>query len=867
MVLKVGDSGVIVEYINAFFDIDSNLYTKETAKRVQQFQQSYLQKFSHTPNVYTDSNIMNSYLQLVEDESLPTYRVESRDILSPLYPTGEVDILTMTAILGMDIDYNDYTKIKQVQQCLTGTEYSKFENIFKMLVEMAQNLDFRLDDNLDYIPTLVDGEIKRILEDPNEYTIESDHTFEQGNLANYPFQNVTLFGKSSVSSSPYRQKSGQYISIEDKLGNNIPLNYCSLFSGLSTLTGQTPTSPKYLPEITSLDVLQIPDNLLTSSKLETLLSYINEYEPRMTNSVYTLGGSNFDIIPGTSNEVIRFPVVLDYIPSADRNLYVNVLENSQLFLYRNKSGLGVGFEEYLVLLDRNWQVQSILSLDSTEGLITINIPLGIIRVGYLYKADPDESGQLTNLGIYQTASSIHIDLTKPLLNCFDYRDEYEITGGKLISRNSKLVLTSLTEVSIENIGGRVYLTTTIPNIQLSSSVLFMCSHYSSDLRQDGTKVYLYDSNKTTLESWTLFIQSQVTAGSPITIWYVTNNEIYTNQTTHAPTLHNFKYLKSSVYQMEVHYQRHPNAQQVQSDIDYPNPYYPSTITGSGQNGQIELKIENEDASLVNGTTLTLSEPLYGLDEGSNDIYDVTEGIIYKRSHRLILTGNEHTITLSPYSGGKYIVFSIPGLFTDRRLTYSGVCNYFSQIDEVWLGQNQGFSFSSAGPENLYISIDIRLLRVGRNSTAIEKIEAFRNWIRAKNSSGTPVEIYWISKISPTIENVDPVTLYQYSNYTRIYNDSNSPMKIKLNITTGLVQSEVIIKGLQDEGAVDLADKISDKIEVTGFYNKQTIESIRRFQQYNDIGQDTDFGRWYSGILNIPTYNALKKEFGLIEEVE
>lgn len=866
MVLKIGDSGITVEYINAFFDIDSKIYTDETARAVQKFQQSYLQRFSHIPNIYTDNEILDSYTQLINGEG-SLYEVSLGDFIPPLYPTGEVDIFTMTAMLGIDIDYNDYTKIKQVQQCLSGTEYAKFENVFQTLVEMAQNIEFRLDDNTDYIPTLIDGEIKRILEDLNDIDIESDHVFEQDNLADYEFKDVTIFGKSSVSSKPYRHKSGQYLSIEDKSGNNIPLRYCSIFSDLSTLVNQSPSSPKYISGVTSIDLLQLPENLLNASKFETLASYTNEYETRMTNLTYTLGSGNFNVITGTSDEIIKFPVVSDIIPPEDRNLYMGVIENTPLYIYRNQN-MGEGYKEYLILLDRSWQVLAISQLSSVNGLLEVSIPLGVTRVGYLYKPDANTNGKVTNLGIYQTAELINITLNNPLFNCFNYLDEYEITSGRLITRNAKFTFTSDTEVSLETLGDKVYLTTVIQNIQPSSSPLFLCSHYgSTELVQDGTKIYLYDSTKTTLSAWKTFIQNQVGQSTPITIWYVTNNEVYTNQVLHNISLGNFKYLKVSDYQMEVKYQRHSNAASEPSDITNSNPYFPSTITGSGQDGSITIATENFDSSLSDIKILEVEEPLYGLEEGFGDYYNITSGTISKRSHRLILTGNEHTIDLSPHASNKYIVFGIPGVFSGRRLTYGGVCNYFTQIDDVWLGQEQGFAFSSAGAENLYISIDIKILRIGRNSTAIEKISAFRSWLRGRNSAGIPVEVYWISNTSPEITQVTPVSLQQYPKYTRIYNDANSQMRVRLNVVTGLIQGEVLIKGLQDEGNVDLVDKVSEIIDITGFYNKQTIEILRRYQHVHDIGQDTPFGRYYSGILNIPTYNSLKKEFGLIEEVE
>lgn len=93
------------------------------------------------------------------------------------------------------------------------------------------------------------------------------------------------------------------------------------------------------------------------------------------------------------------------------------------------------------------------------------------------------------------------------------------------------------------------------------------------------------------------------------------------------------------------------------------------------------------------------------------------------------------------------------------------------------------------------------------------------------------------------------------------------MEIRLHVVVDLHKGEIVLAGLYEEGPIDLSEKFPSYFENdVGFYDSHLIKAIRLYQKTHDIGQDTEFGRYYSGVLDVPTYNAIKLEFGLQEEV-
>ena len=70
MVLKIGDKGPVVQFINSYFNILGDEYTQETENRVKQFQQSYKQIYrTDVLAPYPTENIEELYTKLVPNTS------------------------------------------------------------------------------------------------------------------------------------------------------------------------------------------------------------------------------------------------------------------------------------------------------------------------------------------------------------------------------------------------------------------------------------------------------------------------------------------------------------------------------------------------------------------------------------------------------------------------------------------------------------------------------------------------------------------------------------------------------------------------------------------------------------------------------
>jgi hypothetical protein len=96
--------GTVVQAINRKLGITTtNKFTAESEAKLKNFQQNYNKRLIKYEGTDT-----------VSSETDPEY---------VLYPSGLVDIHTLTALLGTDITMYDESIIFQFQQCLKNTEY------------------------------------------------------------------------------------------------------------------------------------------------------------------------------------------------------------------------------------------------------------------------------------------------------------------------------------------------------------------------------------------------------------------------------------------------------------------------------------------------------------------------------------------------------------------------------------------------------------------------------------------------------------------------------------------------------------------------------------------------------------------------
>ena len=68
--LSIGDKNLTTKFINAYFGINGETFTKTTAERVKQFQQSFQQIYENDPNIaeFTEE-YLNKYTQLYRDSN------------------------------------------------------------------------------------------------------------------------------------------------------------------------------------------------------------------------------------------------------------------------------------------------------------------------------------------------------------------------------------------------------------------------------------------------------------------------------------------------------------------------------------------------------------------------------------------------------------------------------------------------------------------------------------------------------------------------------------------------------------------------------------------------------------------------------
>lgn len=890
MILTIGDKGIVVKYINSFFGIDGDIYTEETKKKVMQFQQSFQQQYPNNPSYpYVEEDIINSYTRVDKDEENPeNLKVLIREILPVLFPNGKVDIFTMNAILGNEIDYNDFQKILQVRKVLNGTEYSNFGNIFLMLCEMAKNLNYRLDDNLDFVPVIVKEEIKRIVAADDTSYGGSDQIFERNDLVDYHLAEMTIFGKNEYVGDKYRNKFGEIINVTDIDDKITHLAACWNYVGNNQgFQNQSRQSPNYVEDFNHINLTTVDQNNINLARLSEIERNLSG---RISDSIHELECANFKILPGNYDDPQFIPQLGDYIMDpATRQLYLSTLgDQSRFYISRTlkfKSNEKL-FKEYLIWVDRYWNISNIqeISFDSDGTKITSHTPPSSneVRVLYLCCASEDTSVEIKHLGIYFNAHNHYLE-TPNLYNLFGAKDENDLINGKFIRRISKIQLTPANDWELENDNGRV-------RFKLNTEVAYyntnsiLCSHFVNyeesmelDLEAEFIKaennfLYFYPNDDIqSLSDWEDFLIETYDEEKPLTIWYRNYIETYWEGIKNQINVEGFRLIISDATVLNIQYRLNSKIAPGEDDIYRPNPYYPGYITGVGEGDSLQIYSENKDKSKMALTTIPLlSGPLYGFDDEFGDSYNISSGIISRKCGKLILDGDETAIDLSPYSNEQFCVFGIPNVLHDRRLTYAGMCNYFEPLDDIWIGQRQGFTFDSSASQNIYISMDIKLLKVSHNSSPIQKIEAFRAWLRSKinTPSPNPVTLYWVS--NKTLSTESGLTTYlipQYEEYTRVYNNYNANTLIRLHVIIDLNRGEVQMAGLYDEGVIDLAQRLPDVFDqMIGSYDKHLIETLRLYQMKHDIGQDTPYGRYYSGILNTPTYNMLKKEFEIQEVV-
>lgn len=145
---KLGDTGLVVEFINSRLGIRSKVFTEETKTKLKQFQAAYRQylkdetktKFSEFWNNIdnlSDASSMNfnydPYAQIYYELDNPAKQdithTTATEPVYEIYPNGVCDMWTLQALTEIDIETYDNGILEQVQRVLSKTEYTYNEDL------------------------------------------------------------------------------------------------------------------------------------------------------------------------------------------------------------------------------------------------------------------------------------------------------------------------------------------------------------------------------------------------------------------------------------------------------------------------------------------------------------------------------------------------------------------------------------------------------------------------------------------------------------------------------------------------------------------------------------------------------------------
>ena len=878
MVLKIGDKGPVVQFINSYFNILGDEYTQETENRVKQFQQSYKQIYrTDVLTPYPTENIEELYTKLVPNNS-DGYDVKISTVLPVLWPNGKVDIKTMTAILDTDVEYFDFQKVLAVRRALNITEYSDYGNIFLMLCEMALDLNFRLDNNLDFVPLLVDKTIKRVIGADTLVYGGSDQEFSRDDLVDYHLAEFKIHGNNILSGDTYRTKKGTILDLQDISESDKNLYSIRLKStnDLKLLEGtQSVDTPLNIPE-KDIELVLLGENQYGKIRFEETLRGL---EGRQSGSTYLNNNANFKIIPGDFDEPLNIPSINDYIPENKRAAYFNTNGNP-IYIVRDIKSPDDSFnlKEYIIWMNDFYRISKIDKITtSTSGykVDTIQNKGNSTRVLYLCCADEDDSVEINNFGIYTDYKKI--DVNAPgLRNINGVQDIFEVISGKYEKYSYKLNIpqnVSFTTIydSEKDITAFKIQQQPIYGVNVDSIICNVVTTDPSNMPlleyNDGIAgfTFIFPGNQGP-EIFTNFLNDIYGNGNSLDIYYVLDYaDYYFNNPTQV-NIEKFRYIRTNHPDITItaQYKLMDGLELVNGDISGPNPYYAPKLSGVGEDGYIRVYSvqKNGEAEI---TSLPTPQILYGIGD-ITDYWDVTAGKLVKNIDSVKLNGDELSIDLIT-ANNNYTVFGITNIMPHRAISFAGFSNYFLPGDKVLSGEEQGFSYDTASPQNIYISIDNNILAIGNGMSVEVKISKLRNWLRQCYVDGNPVTFLWVLGEKDNIINTSTYKIPQFRYYTRIYNNYGANMEIRLHVVVDLHKGEIVLAGLYEEGPIDLSEKFPSYFENdVGFYDSHLIKAIRLYQKTHDIGQDTEFGRYYSGVLDVPTYNAIKLEFGLQEEV-
>ena len=272
--IKLGDKGLAVEYINYLFGINSKEFTAETESKIKQFQASYGQVFTDESASYFDPT----------DENNNDYDNFNTEL--ELYPNGVLDIYSLPSLLNTDITLYDEHILTQVQNALSFTEFTEDDNNLKRAIQPTGNYNditksaikkFQQKYHLFQVKIPI-IEHKNLLSNvASDWTNEKyTYTYSKDSNNVISITSASLVDSDDCILSPVIPiESGELYYI--KLNNELDNYYIKIMFFDSSLTPISHLSSVYTPNVTSTSENQFDGWVNTDSLLTEGLIPYNQY--------------------------------------------------------------------------------------------------------------------------------------------------------------------------------------------------------------------------------------------------------------------------------------------------------------------------------------------------------------------------------------------------------------------------------------------------------------------------------------------------------------------------------------------------------------------------------------------------------------
>lgn len=188
-----------------------------------------------------------------------------------------------------------------------------------------------------------------------------------------------------------------------------------------------------------------------------------------------------------------------------------------------------------------------------------------------------------------------------------------------------------------------------------------------------------------------------------------------------------------------------------------NPKYPSF------SGNCKLYAGNNEVNV----------PVLKASLGGADTYDVITGTNTSNITELICTGNENWMRLQAFGAtlGNTRNIILFRFNVNAKVGYNigGSSHFETATSTDDIGYNTNRRYGQQATNLVYIKVLATDLGITTSATDTEAVTAFKAWLIAENTKGTPLTLY-IVKSTPTTTKLTPVIPQSTQHLTRVYDN-------------------------------------------------------------------------------------------------